>query len=222
MYNKRFQNQRKSIRLEDYDYSNAGAYFVTICTQTRNTDWFGQITRDGMQLNDVGKMILKTWNQIPQFYPRIQTDTFIIMPDHIHGIIIIKPRQKLVGVDPRVHPAPANSIGDIAQANGIGDIAQANGIGDIAQANGESGQTQGSVPTDVGNLSLSEVVQRFKTLTTNHYIRGVRELGWLPFEKRFWQHNYWERVVRDVCELEKTRAYIEGNPVRWLETRGVL
>jgi putative transposase len=230
MYNKRFQNQRKNIRLENFDYSSPGAYFITICTQTRNVNWFGHITRDGMQSNAVGQMILKTWNNLSTIYQGIQANTFIIMPDHIHGIIIIE-SQNLVGADLRVRPAQANSIGDIAQVNSIGDIAQVNNIGDIAQVNnigdialavGESGQTRRSAPTDSGGLSLSDVMQRFKTYTTNEYIRGVCELGWLPFEKRFWQRNFWERVIQNEREFEETQAYILENPVRWLEARGVL
>ena len=204
MIQKRFQTQRKSIRLKDFNYSSPGAYFVTICTQTRNTNWFGQITRDGMQLNNAGQMILKIWNEIPQFYPKIQIDTFIIMPDHVHGIVIIEPHQKPVGEDPRVLPA------------------QAHGESGQTQAFGESGQTQGSVPTDVGVLSLSEIMQRFKSLTTNLYIRGVRESGWESLEKRLWERSFHERILRDNHELERIRKYILENPQRWLETRGLL
>ncbi len=147
-------------------------------------------------------MILKTWNEIPQFYPRIQIDTFIIMPDHIHGIIIIEPHQKPVGEDPRVLPAQANSIGNLAI--------------------GESGQTQGSVPTDVDVLSLSEVMQRFKSLTTNLYIRGVRDSGWESFEKRLWESSFHDSIIRDEVHFEKTKKYILENPRRWLEARGNL
>jgi putative transposase len=68
---------------------------------------------------------------------------------------------------------------------------------------------------------LGDVVGAFKSITTHRYIQGVRELGWSPFEKRFWQRDYWERVIRDDRELEETRSYILENPARRFETRGV-
>lgn len=85
--NKPFPN-RQSIRLEKYDYTKQGSYFVTICTQNRE-HLFGEITSNNIKLNDAGKMVLSVWNEIPEFYNKIQIDEFIIMPNHIHGIIQI-------------------------------------------------------------------------------------------------------------------------------------
>ena len=70
--------------------------------------------------------------------------------------------------------------------------------------------------------SIGRIVQLFKTFTTQEYIKGVRGQGWPPFEKRFWERNYWERIIRDDAELEVKRAYIALNPVCWLKTRGAL
>ncbi len=72
----------------------------------------------------------------------------------------------------------------------------------------------------VGALSaaqpeLGDVVGAFKSLTTNAYIHGVKNLAWMPFETRLWQRNYFERVIRSDRELLDTREYILGNPVRW-------
>lgn len=72
------------------------------------------------------------------------------------------------------------------------------------------GQTHRSAPTN-----LSSLVQWFKTMTTNNYIRGVKDSDWLPFKNRLWQRNYWERVIRNEKELEKFRGYIKTNPTRW-------
>ena len=76
---------------------------------------------------------------------------------------------------------------------------------------------RGPAPTDVGGLSLPEVVHRFKTMTTKRYADGVRELGWAPFRGRLWQRNYFEHVIRNDHSLERIRAYIVANPVRWAE-----
>jgi len=81
---------RRSIRLRGYDYSRAGAYFVTICTQNRQR-LFGEIVDGKMRLNDAGEMVRVVWNEIPNHYPGIDADEFAIMPNHIHGIVVIAP-----------------------------------------------------------------------------------------------------------------------------------
>ncbi len=79
---------RKSPRLKGYDYSSSGYYFVTIVTQDR-VHRFGTIRDAEMHLNDAGKMVLSVWNCLPERFPMISLDAFQIMPNHIHGIIII-------------------------------------------------------------------------------------------------------------------------------------
>lgn len=64
-------------------------------------------------------------------------------------------------------------------------------------------------------LSISEVIQWFKTMTTNAYIRGVKQSDWSPFQGRLWQRNYWEHIVRDEKSLESIRDYIINNPKTW-------
>jgi REP element-mobilizing transposase RayT len=91
--------RRRSIRLRGYDYSQAGAYFITICTQNRLC-LFGEIVDGGMRLNAAGKMVKTVWDEIPAYYPSIDIDEFIVMPNHIHGIVSI------VGAAPRGRPDP--------------------------------------------------------------------------------------------------------------------
>jgi REP element-mobilizing transposase RayT len=83
------EQRRRSIRLADYDYSRAAAYFVTICTQNREC-LFGKIVEGKMELNTVGHMLQSVWEEIPRHYPGVATDEFVIMPNHVHGIIIIR------------------------------------------------------------------------------------------------------------------------------------
>lgn len=80
--------QRKPNRLINYDYSNYGWYFVTICTQNM-VHRFGKISNGKIILNDIGKIVNDAWFNIPNHYPNVELDEFIIMPNHIHGIIII-------------------------------------------------------------------------------------------------------------------------------------
>lgn len=88
---------RRSIRLKGYDYSQSGAYFVTIVAQDRAC-LFGEVVDGEMCLNDAGRMVGQIWEEIPSFYPGVETDAFVIMPNHIHGIII------LVGAGPSACP----------------------------------------------------------------------------------------------------------------------
>lgn len=105
------KHQRRSIRLKGYDYGQAGAYFVTVCVQDR-TCLFGDIVNGEMRLNDAGKMIQAVWNEIPIHYSGFETDAFVIMPNHFHGIIVI------VGAGPGACPDGVQSLG-IGQSQGI-------------------------------------------------------------------------------------------------------
>ena len=187
-------DHRRSIRLKQYDYSQAGAYFVTICTQNRQC-LLGGITNGTMVNNPPGDMIATIWHEIPIYYPGIGIDAFQIMPNHIHGIII-------VGAPPRGCPNPL-ACPDFNSSKG-----QPQGVAS------ERGQARGPAPT-VG-LSLPDIVHRFKTMTTKKYTDGVNN-GWQAFNKKLWQRNYYEHVVRDDEDLNRIREYISNNPLRWAD-----
>ena len=82
------KHHRRSIRLPGYDYSRAGAYFVTICVQDRAC-LFGDIADGVMRLNDAGRVVERCWHEIPIHFPHVELDEFVIMPNHVHGIIVI-------------------------------------------------------------------------------------------------------------------------------------
>ncbi|MBN1595135.1 transposase [candidate division FCPU426 bacterium] len=181
-------HQRRSIRLKGYDYSKAGAYVVTICTQNREC-LFGNIEEGEMRLNDAGQMVQKVWDEIPVYYGSINIDEFVIMPNHIHGIIKIDgadPHKNIVGAGPCACPIESKKT--------------------------REGQPQGVAPTD---LSLPDVVHRFKTMTTKKYTDGVKQHDWPSFSGRLWQRNYWEHIIRDEPELNRVREYITNNPGKW-------
>jgi putative transposase len=98
--------RRRSIRLKHYDYSQTGAYFVTICSQGKEC-LFGHVSDGEMVLNDAGRMVQAAWDRLPQRFSAIDLDAFVVMPNHVHGIIIIV----------QVSPASAHSsVGDIVGA----------------------------------------------------------------------------------------------------------
>jgi len=150
--------QRKSLRLKHYDYTQNGFYFITICIQNKAC-LLGEIIDQKMILNNAGVMIDEIWHEIPQYYEGFQVHEFVVMPNHIHGIIEISSHGKTLG--------------------------------------------------------LSDVVQRFKTLTTNKYIHGVKDYDWKRFEKKLWQRSYYEHIIRNEKTLEEIQTYIINNPVNW-------
>ena len=79
---------RKSIRLKGYDYSQAGAYFITICTKGRK-ELLGAIRDGKMCSSAIGRIVQECWDVLPSHYPNVQLDAFVVMPDHAHGIIVI-------------------------------------------------------------------------------------------------------------------------------------
>jgi putative transposase len=83
------ETERKRLRLAEFDYRSAGFYYVTLCTQGRLC-LFGEILNAKMLLNDAGKMIHDVWTNLPNHFPNIQLDSFVIMPNHFHAIVIIK------------------------------------------------------------------------------------------------------------------------------------
>jgi putative transposase len=82
------KHHRRSTRLRNFDYSQAGAYFVTIVTHER-TCVFGKILNEEMSLSDVGRVLQSVWYDLPKHYPRVGCDAFVIMPNHIHGVLIL-------------------------------------------------------------------------------------------------------------------------------------
>jgi REP element-mobilizing transposase RayT len=93
----RERHHRRSIRLQGYDYSQAGAYFVTVYAESREC-LFGKIVNGEMRLNDAGRLVQDVWGNLPNHYAGVDLDAFVVMPNHIHGIVMI------VGAGPRACP----------------------------------------------------------------------------------------------------------------------
>ena len=81
-------HHRRSIRLQGYDYSQAGAYFVTLCVQRREC-LLGEIVEQQMQLNQYGEIVLGWWNNVPDHFSGVDLDAFVVMPNHIHGVLVL-------------------------------------------------------------------------------------------------------------------------------------
>jgi REP element-mobilizing transposase RayT len=187
-------HHRRSIRLKGYDYSQAGLYFITICTQNREC-LFGHITNGEMILNDAGKMVETEWLNLKTRFPNIELHEYVVMPNHFHGIL------EIVGAA-LVAAQSAQSALVAAQS------AQ-------SQTEKDKGQPQGIAPTK----TVGDMMDAFKSITTVEYIRGVKNSGWQPFDGKLWQRNYYEHIIRNEKSYETISEYILNNPAKWQDDK---
>jgi REP-associated tyrosine transposase len=161
--------RRRSIRLRGYDYAQMGAYFVTICARDRACI-FGKVVHGDMRVNAWGDIVQACWDDLPNHYGQMVTDAFVVMPNHVHGIMVVTDdRTRFVGAG--LKPAPTYN-----------------------------GKCHG----------LPEFVRAFKTFSA----RRINELRGMPGVP-IWQRNYYERVIRDMGEMNRIREYIAANPAQW-------
>ena len=164
--------------MKDFDYSQSSVYFVTICTHDR-AHLFGEIVTEPIESplcgrppalrchpNYPDRIVTKWLFEIENKYANAEIVQYIIMPDHIHFIIL--------------NP-------------GILDE--------------QTGDHTGS--------PLPQMVDWFKTMTTNEYIKGVKAGLFPPFDKHIWQRSYYEHVIRNEEDYQKTATYIDENPQKW-------
>lgn len=179
------KHHRRSIRLKGYDYSQAGAYYFTIVAQHRAC-LFGDIIVSTIQLNAAGEMLWEQWLALPQRFPNVELDEFVVMPNHVHGILLITDESDITRRGaPSWSPNPPSN----------------------------PGQAQGTAPTR--NPALGNILGAWKSLATNEYIQGVNQMHWQPFERKLFQRDYWEHIIRTDRELDMIREYIINNPANW-------
>jgi REP element-mobilizing transposase RayT len=179
---------RKSPRLQDYDYAQDGAYFVTICTQNR-AHLFGAVVGDAMRLNAAGMMVDQWWQELPHKFARVELDLYVVMPNHVHSIVVLNGDTATVGAT--LCGRPGNQPDDLNAGEG----------------------------TQALPYTLPDVIGWFKTMTTNAYIRGVNDCGWESFVGKLWQRSFHDHIIRNVTELNARREYVRYNPAIWAEDR---
>lgn len=114
---------RRSIRLPGYDYSRTGAYFVTFCTKQRES-LLGRVIDAQMIMNAAGQALCQIWESLPERFPQVSLDAFVVMPNHVHGILIIDSSNELTGDAAECRGAaccapfssPAPTLGQIMRA----------------------------------------------------------------------------------------------------------
>ena len=189
-------HHRRSIRLQDYDYSSEGAYFVTMCTQNREC-LFGEIVNGQMILNEYGKIVEQCWNDLPNHYDNIALDAYVIMPDHFHGIIFI------VGAIQESFNASVNSVDSVNAVDSINSVGAIHELPRLKQRQQQRQQQR-------RKMLLPKIVGRFK-MNSAKKINQMRNTPGISV----WQRNYYEHIIRDEKSLENIRNYIINNPLQW-------
>ncbi len=191
---------RKANRLREYDYSQAGCYFVTVCVQDRKC-LFGEIIEGEMVLNEAGKMVARWWDETENKFPHVELDEYVLMPNHLHGIVVI------VGSDIYVCHLCVRPEREDRKSN---EHRQ-------AKRQRQKEIQQGEDQSEGGHTGppLQEIIQWVKMMTTNEYINEVKSGRFPPFEKRIWQRSFYDHVIRDDDDLGRVREYIRNNPLKW-------
>lgn len=185
-------HKRRSIRLKDYDYSQSGAYFITICSWNREC-LFGDIVDGKMRLNELGHVVEKEWLQTSVVRANVELYEFQIMPNHFHGIIVLNDN---VGATRRVARFPETRRS-----------AQEGAIHRIALTKAHTKDISGAGPGSIG-----AIIGQFKSIATKR-INAMRSNPGSPV----WQRNYYEHIIRNEDEMNRIREYIINNPAKWSE-----
>ena len=224
-----------SLRLQTYNYGENGAYFVTVMIHNREAI-LGDVVEGQMILNKYGKLVSEIWKDLPNRYKHVMLDEFVIMPNHIHGIIWIQHQpntptsihtvgagslltSNVQSVDSKLpddtKPAlatPQKTILVNSQNTRASNDAKRAGFKHISN-DGVNGLNDQSVnePAPTKTLyGLSEIIRNFKTVSSKR-INLLRKTPNLTL----WQRGFYDHIIRDEADLNRVRSYIQTNPLRW-------
>jgi len=193
------KHHHRSIRLKEYDYTAPGAYFITLVSWQRE-NIFGEILDGGIKLNQFGQIAKQQWEKLPRRFRHIELDEFVIMPNHVHGIIVISADRMGTAGDVYNNEAESSRRADCMGT--AGDVYNNKAESSCRAPSERFGQpVSGSIPTIVRSYK-SSVSYRINLM------RGTRG-------DPIWQRNYYEHIVRDVREWNRINQYIIDNPFNW-------
>ncbi len=193
------KHHRRSIRLQGYDYSQEGLYFITICCQDR-AHLFGEVVDGEMILNGAGLQAQKCWQDIPNHFPNAVLHEFIIMPNHIHGII------EFVGAN---NYSPNNESPNQSRSNPTSP--DNFNVNHREMANWVNG-AKGFSPLRSPSKTIGSVVRGFKIGVTKWMRNNTNVV-------HVWQRNYYDHIIRNELDYDRISEYIKNNPVLWKKDR---
>lgn len=232
-------SRRKALRLQGYDYRQPGAYFFTTVIHNRE-NLLGQIRDTIFEPTIAGRIVLKTWQDLPKHYPHIVLDSFVIMPNHVHGIIFLEECSSVAGRGGSVEfnpnacePSdPPLQLGDHFSSGAgrggsvgfnpnayqrsdppvqLGDhFSSGAGRGGSVEFNPNACQPSDPPLPGKERHGLPEIIRAFKSFSA----RRINLMRGTPGEP-VWQRNYYEHIIRDSRGLEQIQKYILGNVALW-------
>ncbi len=198
-----FKNKYRieSTRLPNYDYSSDGAYFITICTKNKQ-HFFGKIINGKLSNIKQTQIVEKCWFDLPNHYPNCVLDKFIVMPNHVHGVIFI---------DNGIKGVKCDDVNNMYGVNGtpveIGFKPVSTNINQRIKHNQINKQ-------HTKYYSLSEIIRGFKTFTARR-INELQNTPGIPL----WQPRFYDHIIRNEFALNNIRRYIINNPIKWQRDR---
>jgi putative transposase len=228
-------HHRRSIRLKGYDYSQAGAYFITICCQNRECR-FGKIVvgtslADAqMELNEYGTIACHEWMKLPERFQNFELDVFQIMPNHMHGIIVLNDVGTTLAVAPAAGTNKNAGSGFTPTQN---DIDNTNTETENVATEQQLQQQQNGVPQQKGQpqglplqitgddnvagvnraLTVGDIVGAYKSLVANACLDVFKSKN--EMMGKLWQRNYHEHIIRNEQSYQTISDYIINNPKKW-------
>jgi REP element-mobilizing transposase RayT len=176
-------------RLKNYNYSNPGVYFVTLCTNKKG-NILGEVVNGIVNLNEYGLIARKFWLEIPEHYNNVEIDAFVVMPDHVHGIIVILEKE------------PPSDCGEGASSSRLRPCKE-----EPFPFRAPSLQSDGGQKRNYG--LLSKVIKSYKEAVVKEIRRSYKDydFGWL--------HSYHDHIIRNNSYIGRIRKYIFDNPENW-------
>lgn len=187
-----------SVRLQSWDYGAEGAYFITICTKNKQ-HYFGKIIDGNIILSATGTIANKFWHDITNKFPYAVLESFVVMPNHIHGIIIIDRRR-----DGDLSRLSTNN--DLTKTRRDGDLSRLKTNGDLLRT--KTGGVTG-IKNPMLNNNISTIIRWYKAKVTFESRKINPE-----FE---WQSRFYEHIIRDNKGFDNISEYINTNHERWLK-----
>lgn len=195
---KKFKNKYRSesVRLKGWDYGRDAGYFVTICTKNRE-HYFGKVIDGKMNLTEIGKIAASCWYEIPDHFPFVILDAFVVMPNHIHGIIIINKNNYIpTPVDKQnfEHPQSPHSS--------------------------ENTETQNftSQPPEVYKNKFGPQSKNLASIVRGYKV-GVKKYATINEIDFVWQPKYHDHIIRNDQSFKRIATYIQNNPAKWSEDK---
>ena len=192
----------KSARLESYDYSSNGSYFVTICTDNKKC-YFGRIKDSQISLSGLGNIVNQFWEEIPIHFPFIVLDAFVVMPNHIHGILIIDKEYILDGHIKPKYLRDKERYGNKCK-NNCRDVA-------LQRLCNGSYSEMSKISPNIG--SISTIIRSYKSICSKMINRKF------PNKNFKWQSRFYDHIIKNEKSYNNIQEYILSNVLNWEKDR---